>query len=374
MKIALVASSYLPRPDGVDRHVGKLAGALARCGAQVEVLTQDRGRRLPRVLSVDGVTVRRFLLPVGASHGAVAPALWDALRRSSRGFDLAHVHTPHPSFAAAVMRVGPRRKVFTPQAPAKLLVRWPYMRVTRAVVEHAALTLCTSVVESELLAERIPSAAARIAPLAGGVDAEAIAAAMPFPYPGTVVLALGPLERRRRVDRAIGAMATLDACYRLVIAGGGPALPRLVAHAEDLRVSSGVDFVGRVGDAEMYRWLRTARVLVALADQGTSGIELTEGLSAGIPVVASDIAVHREAAARAGDSGVVFVSPEGSPLELADAISVAARPRDVAPAPATTIPSWDEVADEMLRAYERSAALRTNGAHAHQAPDTAGQW
>ena len=227
------------------------------------MLTQDAGRRPSRLALHDGVLVRRFLLPLGASHGAVAPGLWDALRRSGRAFDLVHVHTPHPSFAAVVMRIGPRRKVFTPHAPAKALTRWPYMRVTRAVVEHATLTLCTSVAESASLAERIPTAAARIGALAGGVDAVEIAAAEPIAHAGRVVLVRGPLDQRRRIDRAIGAMASLADDYRLVIAGAGPAERRLAAHAEDLRVESRVDFAGPVGDAALYRWLRTARVAVS---------------------------------------------------------------------------------------------------------------
>ena len=161
MRIALVASGYRPRSDGLDRHVGKLAAALARRGAHVEVLTQDAGRRASRLVLDDGVLVRRFLLPLGASHGAVAPGLWDALRRSSRAFDLVHVHTPHPSFAAVVMRIGPRSKVFTPHVSTKALTRWPYMRVTRAVVEHAALTLCTSIPEVPCSASETATRAVR---------------------------------------------------------------------------------------------------------------------------------------------------------------------------------------------------------------------
>jgi glycosyltransferase involved in cell wall biosynthesis len=362
MKIALVASSWIPRPDGPDRHVGKLAHALAERGVEVEVLTQSRGRRrTPRVVTVEGVTVRRFVVPWGASHGAVAPGLWEALRRSNGTFELAHVHTPHPSFAAAVMRVGPRRKVFTPHAPVKLLVRWPFMRVTRSVVEHAALTLCQSGAESEMLAERIPSAAHRIVPLGGGVDADALAAAQPFASGGVVVLARGPLERRRRVDRAIGAMASLPEPYRLVVAGTGPALPRLGAHAEDMHVQGRVEFTGPVEETELYRWLRTARVVVALADQGSSGIEIAEALGAGAPVVASDIPVHREAAERAGGGRVIFISPEGSPLELADAISLAATPREAEDGE-VDVPTWEAVADATLSAYEESARRgRANG-------------
>jgi glycosyltransferase involved in cell wall biosynthesis len=354
MRIALVASSFRPGSDGLDRHVGKLAAALARRGAHVEVLTQDADRRAPRLVFQDGVTVRRFLLPVGASRGAMAPGLWDVLRRSSRAFDLLHVHTPHPSFAAVAMRVGPRRKVWTPHAPVKLLTRWPHMRVTRAVVGNAVLTLCTSVAESASLAERIPLAAARIGALGVGVDADAIAMAKPFARPGTVILARGPLERRRRVDRAIGAMASLSDDYRLVIAGAGPATARLAAHAYDLRVESRVQFAGPVSDIALYRWLRTARVTVSLAEHGTSGIDVAEAIAAGLPVVASEIPAHREVANRAGGRGVTFVTPEGSPLEVADAIAVA-NAREPCAAGAAP-PSWETVADAMLDVYERSPA------------------
>ena len=353
MRIALVASSYRPRSDGLDRHVGKLAGALASRGAHVEVLTQDAGRRAARLAFHDGVAVRRFLLPVGASHGAVAPGLWDVLRRSSRAFDLVHVHTPHPSFALLVMRIAPQRKVFTPHVSAKVLTRWPHMRVARAVVERAALTLCTSVAEGASLAERIPRAAARIGALAGGVDAGAIAAAEPFAHAGRVVLVRGPLDQARRIDRAIGAMASLADDNRLVIVGAGPAARRLAAHAEDLRVESRVEFAGPVGDASLYSWLRTARVVVSLAENGTSGIDVAEAIAAGVPVVASDIPAHREAVGRAGGTGVAFVTPEGSPLEVADAISVAAAPGERC-APAEVAPSWETVADAMLDMYGRS--------------------
>jgi glycosyltransferase involved in cell wall biosynthesis len=353
MRIALVASSYRPSSDGLDRHVAKLAAALARRGAEVEVLTQDAGRRASPVVLHDGVIVRRYRLPLGASHGAVAPGLWDALRRRGRDFDLVHLHTPHPSFAAVVMRVGPRRKVFTPHAPTKVLTRWPHMRVTRAVVEHAALTLCTSVADGASLAERIPRAAARIGALAAGVDGDAIAAAKPFFHSGTLVLARGPLEPRRRIDRAIGAMAGLSDDHRLVIAGDGPAEWRLAGHADDLRVEARVDFVGSVGDAELYRWLRSAQVAVSLAEQDTSGLDVAEAISAGLTVVASDVPAHREIADRAGGARVIFVTPEGSPLEVADALSMATAPRERS-APVEAAPSWETVADATLAMYAHS--------------------
>jgi glycosyltransferase involved in cell wall biosynthesis len=112
-----------------------------------------------------------------------------------------------------------------------------------------------------------------------------------------------------------------------------------------------VDFVGAVPDGELYRWLRTARVLVALAEQGSSGLQLLETLAAGVPAVASDIPVHREVASYVDGAGVTFVSPAGSPLEIADALCEAARVH-VSPATRLRLPTWDGVVEQTLDLYE----------------------
>ena len=351
MKVALVASSYLPRPGGLERHVDELARGLARRGAQVEVLTQTPPGGLPPVSEGDGFVVRRFVAPLGNTRLAVAAGLWEHLRRSAASLDLVHAHSAYAPLALAAARASPGRFVFTPHAPIQRLVRWPYARVTRAVVHHAAQTVCTSSVEGELLGGRFPWAANRIRVVPSGVDVAAIRAARPFHNAGGVVLTVGRLERYKRVDRAIAAMVSLDRTLRLVVVGDGPVRHRLQAHAADLDVSTRVDFVGAVADAELHRWLRTGRVLVALAEQNASGLQIAEALSAGVPVVASDIPVHREAASYVDDAAVIFVSPEGSPLEVADAISEAARIRVPLRLP-VPVPSWDAVVDSSLALYE----------------------
>jgi hypothetical protein len=66
------------------------------------------------------------------------------------------------------------------------------------------------------------------------------------------------------------------------------------------------------------------------------------------------------------------VSPEGSPIEVADAISAAVAARDI-PVAAPSAPSWDAVADAMLGVYERLSLTRgrSNGARPVAAPDVA---
>jgi glycosyltransferase involved in cell wall biosynthesis len=354
MKVALVTSSYLPHSGGRERHVHELARGLARRGAQVEVLVQGGVRGVPTLAEGEGVVVRRFPTVVGPGRLAAAPGLWDRLRVAAETFDVADVHTPRTPLAQTVARAGFRPLVFTPHAAVPRLVRWPYARSIRAVVGDAAQIVCRSNVEADLLRGRFPWAADRIAVVPTGVDAAAIRAARPFPHAGRVVVAVGRLERRKRVDRAIAAMASLDPAYRLVVVGSGPARHRLHAYAADLQVSSCVEFVGPVSDRDLYRWLRTGDVLVALAEQEDSGLQVTEALAAGAAVVASDIPVHREAASEVDGAHVIFVSPEGSPLEVADAISEAASlgVRPQAEMARLAVPSWDSVVSRMLDLYE----------------------
>jgi glycosyltransferase involved in cell wall biosynthesis len=165
------------------------------------------------------------------------------------------------------------------------------------------------------------------------------------------------LERHKRVDRTIAAMAGVPTSMRLAVVGTGPARHRLAARAADLRLSARIDFMGAVPDAVLYRWLRTARVLVCVAEQDASGVTVMEALSAGAAVVASDIAVHREAASRVPAAPVLYVPHETSPLRIADAIREACRLR--APAVATlAIPSWDAVTDGTYAVYAELLAER----------------
>jgi glycosyltransferase involved in cell wall biosynthesis len=353
MKVALISSSFLPELGRLERRVDQLARGLARRGADVEILTQ--GPAESTVEYYERVTVRRFPTAVGPLRFAVAPKLWERLRLTSAGFDVIDVHTRHPSLALAVARSRARRLVFTPGAPMEVFLGWPYTRATRAFIAGASQIVCHTEIQRDLLCEALPRAAQRTQVIPDGVDIEAMSAARPFATPGPVVLAVDRLDRPGGVGRAIAAMPSLDADIRLVVVGDGPARDRLRAFAGDLRVSSRVRFVGAVPDAILYRWLRTARVVVALAGERGSESQVAEARAAGASVVASDLPSHRQAAERPGGGHVIFVTPNGSPLDVADAINEAAGV-SVLPRARTlslSAPSWDSVVDSTWMLYEK---------------------
>jgi glycosyltransferase involved in cell wall biosynthesis len=351
MRIALVASSYLPRPGGLERHVHELASGLARRGLEVEVLTQDPPRPLPPVSEFEGFVVRRFGGYRGRGHRGVAPGLWEHLRRRGRSFDLVDLHSTQPSLGLAVTRARPRGIVFTLHASVGRWLRWPYAQVTRTLIDQASQIVCMAAVERELLSDSFPGCAERTTIIQPGVDIAGIVGARPFDTPGNVVLAIDRLEPEKRIDRGIAALAALDRSFRLAVIGDGPARDKLLAYAADLQVSSRVELLGHLSDAELYRWLRTAAVVLALADEASSALQVLEAICAGAPVVASDIAVHREAVSYLGHSQVKLVSPYGSPLEIADRIAEAAQLRE-SPGIRSPAWTWDDVVEGTIALYE----------------------
>jgi glycosyltransferase involved in cell wall biosynthesis len=350
MNVALVAPRSSPYPGALERHLRELASGLVRRGAAVELVTQGLRPARTGVSRRDGVAERRFAATRHSPGFAVAPALFEYLRHAAGSFDLVHVHSTHPLLALAAAHAHPGRLVFSPLAPVERLLRWPYGRTTRTAVHLATATTCMSRSDAALLCRAVPTAANRVTVVPDGVDMGAIRGASPYPTVSTLVLAVGRLVPHKRVDRAIAAMAALVPAFELAVVGDGPERRRLKAFAADLQVAARVSFAGHVSDADLHRWLKTARLVVSLSEQEAFGLQVLEGVAAGKPVVASDIPAHREAAEYLGDGGVTFVSPEGSPLEVADAIrSALAIPT---PPPIGRLPSWADVVDRTLAVYE----------------------
>jgi glycosyltransferase involved in cell wall biosynthesis len=317
----------------------------------VEVLTQSTVRA--SVQHRDGVTTRIFPAVAGPLRFAVAPRLRERLRLTSHEFDVIDVHTRQAPLALAVASTRARRLVLTPGASTAAFLGWPHTRAARAMLAAAPRIVCHSESERDLLCRTIPQAASRTVVVSDGIDPEAIRSAEPFDIPGTVVLAVDRLDRSTGVGRAIAAMASLGPEFRLVVVGDGPARVRLQAFADDLRVSSRIQFAGPVSDAMLHRWLRTARVVVSLPGERSSGTAVTEACAAGVSVVASDLPAQRQAAERVGGA-VIFVAPRGSPLDVADAIEEASQ-LSVIPNPDTltsAATSWNEAIDATRDLYE----------------------
>jgi glycosyltransferase involved in cell wall biosynthesis len=355
MRVAFVTPRYAPDRGAIERHVRELARAVVRTGGEAQVLTHDHGS-VPGSAESDGVVVHRLRWPAPGLPLATARGLRDALLRAS-ACDLVHAHCDGALLTVAAGRTHPSALVFTPHCSVHRLLRWPYGRAWRSVLTSSACVICSSPSEAQTFTRAVPSVQGRLVVIPAGVDVAAIRTAAPFDARKTVVLTVARLVRHKQVHKVIAAIAGLNSTFELVVIGGGPERRSLERFAADLRVSERIRFLGEVTDAVLYRWLRTARVVVALSVESTAGRTLLAAVAAGVGVVASDIAAHRDAAAFAPHPGVTLLAPEASPLAVADAIvESAGLERPSTPEPA--IPSWKEVTDRTVALYESIAAGR----------------
>ena len=229
-----------------------------------------------------------------------------------------------------------------PVTRLRRVARQPYRQLARRAIASADMAVCVSGAEASALRTSVPELKQRIRVVPAGADAAAIHAAEPYPVTKTTIVSMGPIEHGKRLDRVISTLPDLGPDYELVIVGYGPERRPLAMHAHDLGVASQVRFVGPLDDPELFRWLRSAHVVVSMAEEAMSGATLLEAACAGVPVVASDIPAHLETTKRLPAGAVKLVSSQASPLVVADEIkaAVARGPSQMQP----SVMTWEEAA------------------------------
>jgi glycosyltransferase involved in cell wall biosynthesis len=130
---------------------------------------------------------------------------------------------------------------------------------------------------------------------------------------------LGRLKRYKGVELVIRAFARVtDPAARLAIAGTGDDRPRLEGVAESLAVSSRVEFLGFIDEAEKLDLLRRAWALAFASPKEGWGITNLEAAACGTPVVASDSPGLRESV-RDGETG--YLVPHGDVEAMGGALA-----------------------------------------------------
>jgi glycosyltransferase involved in cell wall biosynthesis len=349
----MVAAHYAPFAGGVESHVEEIAKRLAGRGEAVEVLTHHDDPGLPSTEVRDGVLVRRHKVPLTSQHFGLSPALWAALARRRRGYDVVHAHGYHSSAPLAAALAGTSPLVFTPHyhgtghSPFRKALHVPYRAVGAGIVARSGRVICVSQAEANLFLAHFRAAGPRIKIIPNGVDLSRITAARPFPDAGLVVVTGGRLQAYKQVDRVVEAMTLAPAGFRLVVTGDGPERAALESLARERGVAAKVCFLGRADQDLLYRWYASAAVFCSMSSNEAMPVTILELLAAGARVVASDIPAHRDIRHRTAGA-ITLVPLDASPAALAAALQSAARDRA---APDQDIPTWDDVTAQTLDVY-----------------------
>jgi phosphatidylinositol alpha-mannosyltransferase len=313
MRIGLVCPYQWDVPGGVQYHVRDLAQTLRGMGHHVEVLTPaEREESLPaEFFTFAGRTVP---IPYNGSMASVqfGPVSAARVRRWLRDghFDVVHVHDPAPpsvGLLVCMIAKGPIVATFhAATIRSKFLTAWG--PVIRPWLEKISGRIAVSDFARRVQVEHLGGDAVIIP---NGVHVRAFAEGPPLPghargVDGPTIGFLGRFdEPRKGLPVLLKAMRTVVRHHpgaRLLIAGRGDAAELRGLIGADLRPH--VALLGELSEADKAAFLRSVDVYCAPNLLGESfGVVLIEALSAGAPIVASDL----DAFARVLDDGTAGV-------------------------------------------------------------------
>jgi phosphatidylinositol alpha-mannosyltransferase len=368
LRIGIVCPYTWNVPGGVQRHIWDLAEALIALGHEVSVITPaDDDADLPYYVVSAG---RAVPVPYNGSIARLSFGFLSAgrVRRWIRegAFDVLHIHEPAaPSLGvlACWAADGPivatfhasyeRSRAVTVAAPIlqsaleKITARIAVSEAARnTLVEHlggdAVLIPNGVTTERYAMAEPLPGWSAR-------TDAQRSEQALGF---------LGRMDEPRKglqvLLKAFEILGRERPGLRLLVAGPGDADDVLSKVSPELR--DRVVLLGLVSEEEKVRAYHSVDVFVAPNLGGESfGIVLTEAMSAGAPILASDIEAFRRVLLE-GKAGAFFPVGDAKGLAVAagELLDDPARRKLLSAEARTAVRAydWSTVARDVLRVYE----------------------
>ncbi|GAA0317750.1 glycosyltransferase family 4 protein [Actinoallomurus spadix] len=369
MKIGIVCPYTWDVPGGVQQHVRDLAEALVALGHDVSVIAPaDEDSPLPWYVVSAG---RAVPVPYNGSVARLAFGFLSAsrVRRWIRegGFDVLHVHEPAaPSlgllacWAADGPIVGTFHASF--ERSRALSAAGP---ILQSALEKITARIAVSEKARKTLVEHLGGDAVLIP---NGVTTERYAMAEPLPgWPGDdgALGFLGRMDEQRKglpiLLAAFEILARRRPGLRLLVAGPGDEEEVLARVSPDLR--DRVVLLGLVSEADKVRALHSVDVFVAPNTGGESfGIVLAEAMSAGAPILASDIEAFRRVLLD-GRAGALFPVGDAEALAAAAAelLDDPARRKQLSAEARTAVRAydWSTVARDVVRVYETVAGDST---------------
>ncbi|MFE6688890.1 glycosyltransferase family 4 protein [Streptomyces sp. NPDC057743] len=363
MKIGVVCPYSWDVPGGVQFHIRDLAEHLIRLGHDVSVLAPaDDETPLPSYVVPAG---RAVPVPYNGSVARLNFGFLSAARvrrwLQNGAFDVIHIHEPaSPSLGllACWAAQGPIVATFHTSNPRSraMIAAYP---ILQPALEKISARIAVSEYARRTLVEHLGGDAVVIP---NGVDVDFFGQAEPRPeWQGRTIGFIGRIDEPRKglpvLMKALPAILDAVPDARLLVAGRGDQDEAVADLPAELR--SRVEFLGMVSDEDKARLLRSVDVYVAPNTGGESfGIILVEAMSAGAPVLASDLDAFAQVLDQ-GEAGELFANEDAEALAAA-AIRLLNRPERLAELRTRGTKhvrrfDWTTVGADILAVYETVA-------------------
>jgi phosphatidylinositol alpha-mannosyltransferase len=231
-------------------------------------------------------------------------------------FDVVHIHEPtSPSLGLLTCWAasGPIVATFHTSNPRSRAMIAAYA-ILQAALEKISARIAVSEYARRTLVEHLGGDAVVIP---NGVDVDFFAEAEPKPeWQGDTIGFIGRIDEPRKglpvLMRALPKILAARPRARLLVAGRGDEEAAVADLPAELRTR--VEFLGMISDEDKARLLRSVDLYVAPNTGGESfGIILVEAMSAGAPVLASDLDAFVQVLDQ-GEAGEVFANEDADAL------------------------------------------------------------
>lgn len=318
MKIGIVCPYAWDVPGGVQFHIRDLADHLIRLGHEVSVLApaDDETPLPPYVVSAG----RAVPVPYNGSVARLNFGFLSAARvrrwLQHGAFDVIHIHEPaSPSLGllACWAAQGPIVATFHTSNPRSraMIAAYP---ILQPALEKISARIAVSEYARRTLVEHLGGDAVVIP---NGVDVGFFGSAeAKAEWQGRTIGFIGRIDEPRKglpvLMKALPAILAEVPDARLLVAGRGDEEEAVATLPAEMR--SRVEFLGMVSDEDKARLLRSVDLYVAPNTGGESfGIILVEAMSAGAPVLASDLDAFAQVLDQ-GEAGELFANEDAEAL------------------------------------------------------------
>lgn len=318
LRIGIDATSVLDEHSGVEVHVRTAVDALADLGTGDQLVAFVRRQAPPEWVDRPNLDVR----VLEADNQAWATQVSLARAASSARLDVLYCPAKPPPALCRVPVLDALHDTVPwtrPETMGRGAARW-YRTFDGLAVRRGAHVATVSHASADDIVRtlRIDRARVHVVGNALSPSLRSLSPAMDdLPVAdGRYVLSLCRMEPRKDLPTLLDAWPAVHEQLpdlRLVLAGkAGWGVDGIMGRAQRM---PGVDLLGWVDDAELVRLYRHATVFVTPSLQEGFGLPVLEAMAFGAPVVASDIAAHREVG-----GGAVRTFAPGSAAQLASAV------------------------------------------------------
>ena len=305
MRILHVITSL--RIGGAEKLMVDLLPRLRDLGNEVELAVFD-GVQTPFMEQLEkvGIKIHKF----GINKNVYHPMNFIKLHSFFGQFDIIHTHNTACQLFAALDSIGTQQLLCTTEHSTsnrrrgKILFEsmdnWMYGRYKKII----CISKDTEINLHQSVKGNFPSETCVIN---NGIDVKKYAAAFPLAkecseWSGKhIIMQIAAFREEKDQDTTIRAMKHLSEEYHAVFVGDGPRREFCEKIAKEIGVENKCSFLGF--RSEVPQLIKAADIVVMSSHWEGFGLAAVEGMAAGKPVVASDVAGIREIVK---DSGILF--------------------------------------------------------------------